>query len=102
LEARNILYSVTLRETRGQIRLRGRERENHSPTVDWDGVVKGVRIELDGEKLADEHPCSPGTKKFSFDARSPEVYEAEVSAGMLSSLKDLVDGKPAQRSDAYA
>jgi hypothetical protein len=64
--------------------------------------MKGIRIELDGEKMADEYPYSPGAKKFSFDARSPEVYEVGVSVGMFSSLKDLVDGKPAQRSDAYA
>ena len=81
------------------------EREKHTLTVDRDRVMKHIRIELDGEKLADEYIYSLGAKKFSFDVGSSEVHKVEVSLGVAlplvaivkeRELKVLVDGKPVQ------
>ena len=83
------------------------EKEKHILTVDRDRVMKHIRIELDGEKLADEYYYSLGAKKFSFDVGSSEVHKVEVSLGMTlplvalvkgRELKVLVDGKPARTS----
>ncbi len=83
------------------------EKEKHILTVDRDRVMKHIRIELDGEKLADEYIYSLGGKKFSFDVGSSEVHKVEVSLGMAlpllafvkgRELKVLVDGKPARSS----
>ena len=86
------------------------EREKHTLTVDRDSVMKHIRIELDGEKLADEYIYSLGAKKFSFDVGSSEVHKVEVNLGMTfpllafvkgRELKVLVDGKPAVGSGGH-
>jgi hypothetical protein len=82
------------------------EREKHTLTVDHDMVMKRTRIELDGEKLAEEYRYSPLGKTYSFDVGSSEVHKIEVSLGRFSyfkgrEVKVLVDGKPAQKSDAH-
>jgi len=73
--------------------------------------MKEIRIELDGEKLADEYYYSPLAKEFSFDVGSSEVHKVEVSLGVSlpivslvkrREVKVLVDGKPAQGSDTHA
>ena len=79
------------------------EKEKHILTVDRDRVMKHIRIELDGEKLADEYYYGLGAKKFSFDVGSSEVHKVEVSLGRFSYFKGreakvLVDGKPARSS----
>lgn len=79
------------------------EKEKHTLTVDYDWMMKKIRIELDGEKLADEYHYSPLAKKFSFDVGSSEVHKVEVSLGRFSyfkgrEVKVLVDGKPARSS----
>jgi|SRR5580692_888356 hypothetical protein len=83
------------------------EKEKHILTVDRDRVMKHIRIELDGEKLADEFFYSLGAKKWSFDVGSSEVHKVEVILGMSlplvaifkeRELKVLVDGKPARSS----
>jgi hypothetical protein len=85
-------------------------KEKHILTVDRDPVMKHIRIELDGEKLADEYIYSLGAKKFSFDIGSSEVHKVEVSLGMAlplvafvkgRTLKVLVDGKPAAGSGGH-
>ena len=85
------------------------EREKHTLTVDHDWATKHIRIELDGEKLADEYYYSLGAKTWSFDVGTTEVHKVEVSLGMAlpllafvkeRELKVLVDGKPARSSSA--
>ena len=81
------------------------DREKHTLTVDRDWVMKKTRIELDGEKLADEYYYSPLGKTYSFDVGSPEVHKVEVKLGRFSyyrgrEVKVLVDGKPAPSSTA--
>ena len=80
------------------------EKEKHSLTVDWDRVMKRMRIELDGEKLADQYHYSPLAKNFSFDLGSSEVHKVEVSLGAflplnLRRIQVLVDGKTARSSN---
>jgi len=79
------------------------EKEKHTLTVDHDWVMKKIRIELDGEKLADEYHYSPLAKTYSFDVGSSEVHKVEVNLGRFSyfkgrEVKVLVDGKPARSS----
>jgi len=79
------------------------EREKHILTVNRDWVIKKTRIELDGEKLADEFYYSPLAKTYSFDVGSSEVHKVEVNLGRFSyfqgrEVKVLVDGKPARSS----
>jgi len=79
------------------------DREKHTLTVDRDFVMKHIRIELDGEKLADEYRYSPLGMKWSFDVGTSEPHKVEVSLGNFSyfhgrELKVLVDGKPVQSS----
>ena len=83
------------------------EREKHTLTVDHDWATKHIRIELDGEKLADEYYYSLGAKTWSFDVGTAEMHKVEVSLGMAlplvafvkgRELKVLVDGKPARSS----
>ena len=83
------------------------EKEKHTLTVDHDWATKHIRIELDGEKLADEYYYSLGAKTWSFDVGTSEVHKVEVSLGMTLPLvalfkrrevKVLVDGKPARSS----
>ena len=83
------------------------EKEKHTLTVDHDWVMKHIRIELDGEELADEYYYSLGAKTWSFDVGSPEVHKVEVRLGMSlpliaifkrRELKVLVDGRPARSS----
>ena len=85
------------------------EKEKHILTVDRDPVMKHIRIELDGEMLADEYIYSLGAKKFSFDVGRSEVHKVDVILGMVlpllafvkgRELKVLVDGKPARSSSA--
>jgi hypothetical protein len=80
------------------------ETEKHTLTVDRDRVMKHIRIELDGDLLADDYVYSLGAKKFSFDVGTSEKHKAEVTLGMAlpliaiakeRELKVLVDGKPA-------
>jgi hypothetical protein len=83
------------------------EREKHTLTVDHDWLTKHIRIELDGEKLADEYYYSLSAKTWSFDVGTSEVHKVEVKLGMSlplvaifkrRGLKVFVDGKPARRS----
>ena len=83
------------------------EKEKHTLTVDHDWATKHIRIELDGEKLADEYYYSLGAKTWSFDVGTSEVHKVEVRLGMTlplvaifkrRELKVLVDGKPARSS----
>ena len=83
------------------------EKEKHTLTVDHDWLTKHIRIELDGEKLADEYYYSLGAKTWSFDVGTSEVHKVEVRLGMSlplvaifkrRDLKVLVDGKPARSS----
>ena len=83
------------------------EKEKHTLTVDHDWATKHIRIELDGEKLADEYYYSLGAKTWPFDVGSSEVHKVEVRLGMAlplvaifrrRELKVLVDGKPARSS----
>ena len=83
------------------------EREKHTLTVDYDWLTKHIRIELDGEKLADEYYYSLCAKTWSFDVGTSEVHKVEVRLGMSlplvaifkrRDLKVLVDGKPARSS----
>ncbi|MGA2665350.1 MAG: hypothetical protein ABSF83_10435 [Nitrososphaerales archaeon] len=77
------------------------EKEKHTLTVDRDRVMKKTRIELDGEKLADEYYYSPLAKNWCFGAGISEVHKVEVGLGLTSHKgKVLVDGKPARRSTA--
>lgn len=78
------------------------EKEKHLVSVDWDRVMKRIQIDLDGQKVVDEMHYSPGAKKFPLDVGSSEKHKVEVSVGMFSPMKVLVDGKPAKRSDAHA
>ncbi len=72
--------------------------------------MKRMCIELDGEKLADEYYYSLLAKKFSYDVGNSEIHKVEVRLGVFlplvgfvkrRELNVLVDGKPAQRSDAH-
>ena len=81
------------------------EKEKHTLTVDRDFVMKRIRIELDGEMLADEYRYSPLGKTYSFDIGRSETHKLEVKLGNFSyfkrrELKVFVDGKPAKTSDA--
>lgn len=81
------------------------EREKHVLTVDHDPVMKKTRIELDGEKLADEYYYSPFAKTWSFDVGSSEVHKVEVNLGRFSyfkgrKVKVLADGKEARSLSA--
>lgn len=89
----------------GKSRFEVGEREKHSLTVDYDMVMKRIRVELDDQKIADESLFSPGAKKFAFDVGSSEVHKVEVNLGMTRwafgrKISVLVDGKPAQSSSA--
>ena len=83
------------------------EREKHALTVDHDWLTKHIRIELDGEKLADEYYYSLRAKTWSFDVGTSEVHKVEVRLGTSlplvaifkrRDLKVLVDGKLARTS----
>jgi hypothetical protein len=83
------------------------EKEKHTLTVDHDWLTKHICIELDGEKLADEHYYSLLAKTWSFDVGTSEVHKVKVKLGMTlplvaifkrRGLKVLVDGKPARSS----
>ena len=81
------------------------DTEKHTLTVDHDWVMKRTRIELDGERLADDYHYSLLGKTYSFDVGSPEVHKVEVKLGRFSyfrgrEVKVLVDGKPAPSSTA--
>ncbi len=74
------------------------EAEKHLFVVDWNRFMKHITIELDGEKVADEFHYTPTTKKFQFDVGSSEKHRVEISVGMFSPTKVVVDGKAAQKT----
>ncbi len=84
LDAANLFYvlsSFARRMTKSSFEVG--EKEKHTLTVDHDWLTKHIRIELDGEKLADEYHYSLRAKKFSFDVGTSEVHKVEVSLGMV-------------------
>lgn len=70
------------------------EAEKHLVNVNWSKLMKRVRIDVDGKSVVDEPNFSPAVKKYTFDVGESEKHKVEVSAGMLSPLEVVVDGKP--------
>ncbi len=70
------------------------ESEKHSVNVNWSKLMKHVRIEVDGEPVVNEPNFSPAVKKYAFEVGETEKHKVEVSAGMLSPLEVIIDGKP--------
>jgi hypothetical protein len=72
------------------------EKERHFITVDWDMFARRMTVELDGQTVFKGFVLSPFAKKFNLDVGTSEIHKVEVSAGIFSPIKVLVDGKPAQ------
>lgn len=70
--------------------------ERHVVTVKKDLLMKYITIEVDDQQIVHDWHPSPFAKKFHFDVGTSETHKVEVSTGMLSSTKALVDGKPVQ------
>ncbi len=76
------------------------EKEKHLIEVDTNLLWKTIKIKLDGRTVADEFYPLPSAKKFHFDVGDNEQHKVEISVGMLSPIKLLVDSKPAKNIDS--
>ena len=69
------------------------EMEKHNVYVNWSKFMKRVRVEVDSKVIVDEPNFSPAVKKYAFDVGESEKHRVEVSAGLFSPFKVVVDGK---------
>lgn len=72
--------------------------EKHNFVVDWDWITKRIKIEQDGETVADEMHYSQRGKKFQFDIGSSERHHVEITIGLTHPVELLVDGRPAPKT----
>jgi len=68
--------------------------EKHHVYVNFSKLMKRVLIEVDGKAVVDEPNFSPAVKKFAFEVGESEKHMVEISEGLFSPLKVVVDNKP--------
>jgi hypothetical protein len=72
------------------------EKERHFFTVDWNIISKRIKIEQDGEMVANELRFhTPFARRFRFDIGSSEPHHVEMIVGPFHPIELLVDGRPA-------
>jgi hypothetical protein len=71
------------------------EKEKHFFTVDYDIILKRIKIEQDGAIVVNELHLWPLGKKFQFDVGSSEPHHVEVTRRPFQ-IELKVDGEKVQ------
>ncbi|MDA4128168.1 MAG: hypothetical protein OK422_01685 [Thaumarchaeota archaeon] len=72
------------------------EKKKHFFSVEWDMIMKHIKIEQDDVIVANEFHYNPLAKKFQFDVGSSEPHHVKIIVGLLHPIELMVDGEKAQ------